>query len=271
MINIPIIGIGTYKLNSDVTYNIVKKAIHLGYKHIDTAKLYKNEEAIGKAIKDSNIARSDIFITTKIWIDSIKRGRNAIIQSVKDSLNKLNCGYIDLLLIHAPVNKFIVDSWKTLEDIYLNKIEELVNTVKNIGVSNFEIDHLRVLLNDCRIVPIVNQIEISPFLKRDKLVKFCNEKRIKIIAHSSLTKGIKLNHPVLLLLGNKYNVSTVNILLKWSLMKGFYIIPRTSNIIHLEDNIKLDFILTRDDIKLLDDINEIYASHPKYLINEIII
>lgn len=261
--NIPYFGLGTYKLNKDTAYTIVKSAIKLGYRHFDTATVYRNEEAVGRAIKDSDVKRNEIFLCTKIWIDKIKDGEVGIMKSVNDSLKKLGMEYVDLVLLHAPVKDHIVDSWRILEKLYTT---ELKDKVRFIGVSNYEICHLEQL-KECKITPYVNQIEITPFLKREKLVKYCNENKIRIVAHSSLTQGIKLNDPVLIKIAEKYTVTVATLLIKWALTKGYTVLPRTSNIEHLEENLNtITKTIEKNALDELDNINETFIVMPKYII-----
>jgi diketogulonate reductase-like aldo/keto reductase len=264
---IPKIGLGTYCLKGIDAYNMTLAALNHNYRHIDTAKLYRNEKEIGRAIKDSGIPRREIFITTKIWIDDIEKGRSKIIQSVMKSLKNLDTDYIDLVLLHAPPHDDkIAETWKVLEDIYNKSVVGLENKVKHIGVSNYDVHHLQILLDNCRIKPYVNQFEVSPFLTRKELVNFCNMKGIKIVAHTSLIKGKKFDDIELKKLAESNGMSISNLLLCWALHKNFIILPRTSKIEHLQDNIKcLDRKIDQNVIELMDTYNINYAIHRKYL------
>nr|QBK88421.1 MAG: aldo/keto reductase family protein [Mimivirus LCMiAC01] len=279
MDHVPIIGFGTYRLDNETTYKMVKEALKLGYRHIDTAQLYRNEESVGKAINDiindksNNIRREDIFITTKIWLSNIKNGRKGIIKSIMNSLAKLNVSYIDLLLIHKPVNKKVLESWSVLEDIYNGKIKGLNGNIKRIGVSNFNIKHLQIIMkssNKCEhrervpVKPYANQVEITPFCKQKEIVDFCEKNNIKIISHSSLTKGHMFHHILLNELEEKYKRSSAQILLKWAILKRYCVLPRTSNKEHLKENFNLNFCIDSKDIEKLDNINEFYSTHKIY-------
>lgn len=246
------IGIGTYQLDNDTTYKIVKKALELGYRHIDTAQLYKNEMAIGKAISDSNIDRKDIFITTKISLKNMER--NKITESINLSLKNLNTDYIDLVLLHVPTKNF-VKNWIDLTNQDKNKVHY-------IGVSNFKIHHLKTLLENNLLKPFANQIEITPFNPSPQLVKFCTDLDITIIAHSSLTKGIKLDHFILKYIAEKHKVTTTTILLKWALLQNVKILPRTSNIEHLIENFMANaIILSNHEINLLNSLDCGFVTH----------
>lgn len=266
--DIPKLGFGTYKLKGKILYDVLNNALALGYRHIDTASLYRNEEIIGNVLMENKIKREEIFLTTKISLKDIKKGKNGILNSIEKSLKKLQVEYIDLLLFHAPIDdlNIININWKLLEEICMNHIPKLKDKIKNIGVSNYNINHLQSILNDCKIKPFCNQIEISPFLTRDNLVSFCNQNNIKIIAHSSLTKGTKFNDNKLMNLSIKYNLNIPLLLLCWAKYKNFILIPRTSNIDHVLQNLDcLKINLSTEAIKELDELNENYSTHPKFI------
>ncbi len=263
--NIPRFGLGTYKLkkDNDEAYLSVKKALELGYRHIDTAALYNNEESVGRAIKDSGISREEIFITTKIQRADIWKGEKRMIRSINRSLKKLDVDYIDQVLLHAPIEEKLLESWQILEKIYKD------GKIRHIGVSNYKIEHLKIILKDCKIKPYTNQIECSPFLVRHDLVNFCKNNNIKVVAHSSLTKGEKFDDPLINEIATKYDKSPACILIMWGLFKGFTIIPRTCNVDHLIENygcsISSNFLVEQD-IERLDKLDEHqFATHPQYI------
>lgn len=263
MLSIPKLGIGTYKIGKTDVYNIVKKALKMGYRHIDTASLYRNEVEIGKAINDSGVHRKDIFITTKIWIRDIRKGRNGIIKSINKSLKNLNTNYIDAVLLHIPLKEQIKESWLVLEDIYRGKVIELKGKIIFIGVSNYNINELKIIIEQCTIKPYINQIELSPFFQRRKLVQYCNKNNINIVAHTSLIRGMKFEYPIIKELSQKYKTTPAIIFLKWALMKGFSIIPGTKNPKHLIENMDVDNIkIETVDINKLDDIKETFYLFP---------
>jgi methylglyoxal/glyoxal reductase len=260
MNEIPEIGLGTYRLLKD-TYHIVLNALLSGYRHIDTAHVYRNEKEVGKAIKDSNVSRSEIFITTKICPSDIKKGRYGVIDAVKQSLKNLDSDYIDLVLLHVPVEEKNIEAWYTLEDIVNGIIPDC--KVNKIGVSNYKINHLKEILNVCKIKPYCNQFEIHPFYKRTELTKFCKENDIKIVAYCSLVQGKVFNHQVLNRISTMYNITVSNLLLGWAREKGFIIIPRTSNLEHLAENKQINTI-PDDVINELDKIHEEIVVFEKY-------
>lgn len=262
MKHIPPIGFGTYQLKQTTAYTSTLHALKAGYRHIDTAVLYKNEQYIGQAIIDSKIDRSELFITTKVHINDMNKGHDEIVSAFENSLKDLQTSYVNLLLLHSP-SKIIEKNWKTLEYLYDQK------KCLMIGISNFDIDSLQIIFDnkETNIYPMVNQIEISPFLKREKLVKYCKEKNIIIVAHSSLTRGNKLNNKLITNLAKKYDISPANLLIKWALDNNYVVLPRSSNPDHIIENIsKLDIKLLKDDIYLLNNIKEDYSLFPKYIV-----
>lgn len=233
MDNIPRIGFGTYKLQGEVVYNSVIYALRYGYRLIDTANLYKNESDIGKALKHSNIKRSDIWITTKIQTKDLYSYKT-MFESVITSLSQLDIEYIDLVIVHGP-NENIQDiptTWNYLETIFL----ELKGKIRYIGVSNYDIKHLE-LLKTSHIKPYLNQFEVNPYLYRNELIGYCKNNNIIPQAHSSFVFGERINDKKLLDLSEKIHMSPSNILLRWAMTKGLYVLPRSSNPSHIKNNI----------------------------------
>jgi len=174
-----------------------------------------------------------------------------------------------LVILHSPVRdeKLLLEGWKVLEEIIMGQIDEFKDKIKHIGVSNYDINHLTLILKDCKVKPYVNQIEVSPFLTRTALTTFCKQNSIHIVAHSSLTKGQKFDNIILQEISKKYNKSIAQILLKWAVQKGYSVIPRTSQYDHLVENMSLDFIIDTNDMDQLDKLDENFATHPQYLNN----
>ncbi|MBI2523012.1 aldo/keto reductase [Candidatus Woesearchaeota archaeon] len=246
-IKIPILGLGMWQIpNGKVCEEAVLSALNTGYRHIDTAAAYKNEESVGNAIKKSNIPRKELFITTKLWNDDHNNPKKAF----NESLKKLQLDYVDLYLIHFPVperNR----SWEILEKIYKS------GKAKAIGVSNFTIRHLKELLESSDIVPAVNQVEFHPYLYQKELLDFCNEKGIKLEAYSPLTHGKKLNDVKLVEIAKKYNKSAAQVLIKWGLQHYLIVIPKSSKKDRIiENSYVFDFELSKEDMKKLDGFNE---------------
>jgi diketogulonate reductase-like aldo/keto reductase len=248
-IEIPILGFGTWQLNGKKAYNAVSLAIKAGYRLIDTAAMYGNESEIGSAIRDVAIDREDLFITTKVWISNL--GYKNTLAAFEKSLEKLKTSYIDLYLIHWPANDLWTESWKALQQLYDD------GKVKAIGVCNFNITLLKQLLDDFSIKPVVNQVEFSPFLYQKDLLEFCKSNDIYIMAYCPLTRGRKLQNPIVNSIAEKYHKSAAQILLCWGIQHGLIEIPKSSKKNHIEENAKIfDFNLDKQDMQKLDSLNE---------------
>ncbi|KAI6660249.1 Prostaglandin F synthase-like [Oopsacas minuta] len=245
-VEIPCIGFGTYLNTGDKALHTVTWAIQAGYRLIDTAALYKNEAEIGRAIKKFGIPRDQLFIITKLW-DS-DHGRKAATQAFMNSLHKLDLGYIDMYLIHSPNCGKIVDTWRALIELKAKGL------VRSIGVSNFGVHHLKALQSSFpNDLPSVNQLEITPYLTRSDLVSYCRHQGIGIMAYSPLTQGHMLKDPPLTELALKYNKSTAQLLIRWSIQSGFIVIPKSSKQERIKENINLfDFEISADDMLKLN-------------------
>lgn len=197
-VKMPWFGLGVYKVkDGDEVIHSVKAALEVGYRRIDTASIYKNEEGVGRAIRESNVSREDIFVTSKVW--NKEQGYDSTVQAFHNSLNRLGFDYLDLYLIHWPVEGKYKETWKALEYLYKE------GKVRTIGVSNFHIHHLEDLMEDAEIKPMVNQVELHPYLTQIKLREYCQKHHIQIEAWSPLMHGKLLNHEVLVEIGKKYN------------------------------------------------------------------
>jgi diketogulonate reductase-like aldo/keto reductase len=200
-------------------------------------------------VKDSEIPREDIFITTKVW--NSEHGFDKTLKAFENSLKKLKLSYVDLYLIHWPVSGLRNETWKALE-----KINE-DGKARSIGVSNFTIRHLEELFETTSTIPAVNQFEFSPFLYLRDLMEFCQSKNIVVEAYCPLTRGQKLDNPQLKAIGQKYGKSTAQILLRWGIQHNVIQIPKSGNKDHIIENIKIfDFSLEDKDMKILDNLNE---------------
>ena len=256
---IPDIGLGTWLTPNDKVASIIVDAIKIGYRHIDTAQAYENEEGVGKGIKESGIKREDIFVTTKVAAE-IKNYKDAK-ASIEESLNKLDLDYVDLLLIHCPVpwdeygsgryNYFEenVEVWKALEEAYN------AGKARSIGVSNFQISDLENIFNNCKIMPMVNQVYASPTQVPFELVNYCKEHNIVFEAYSPLSHGKAKDNKLIQEIAIKNNKSFSKICLKYLLSKDLVVLPKASSYDHLKENFDLDFNLDNKDIKLIDDNN----------------
>ena len=244
---IPVLGLGTWLTPSgNICEEAVLAALNAGYRHIDTASAYRNEASVGNAIKESNIRRKDIFVTTKLWNDDHGNAEKAF----DESLRNLQLDYVDLYLIHYPVPKRN-ESWKILERIYKN------GKAKAVGVSNFTIRHLEQLLEKANVAPAVNQVEFHPYLYQNELLDFCNEKGIKLEAYSPLTHGHKLEDQKLARIASKYNKSTAQLLIRWGLQHNLIVLPKSSKRERImENSLVFDFEISEQDMKKLDGFNE---------------
>ncbi|MDH5401346.1 MAG: aldo/keto reductase [Candidatus Heimdallarchaeota archaeon] len=246
---IPILGLGTYDLRGKSGIIAMKHAIELGYRHFDTATLYKNEEEVGKAIRDSGINRNQFFVTTKIWSSDL--GYNSSKIAFQESFDRLKLEYIDLYLIHWPNNTKInrIQTWKSMEEL----VEE--GLIKSIGVSNFSITQVQEILNICEIKPVINQIHLNPFNNDHNLINYCKDNEIVIEAYTPLEKGRYFDHEFIQQLSTKYHKSPAQIFLRWCVDNNYVTIPKSANKNRIKENADIfDFQI---DIKDLDKLNEL--------------
>ncbi|WP_281361159.1 aldo/keto reductase [Kroppenstedtia pulmonis] len=253
-VKMPWFGIGVFKVEEGPELvNAVKAAIKHGYRSIDTAAIYENEEGVGQGIregiKEAGISREDLFVTSKVWNTDL--GYESAIAAYETSLNKLGLEYLDLYLIHWPVEGKYKDAWRALETLYKE------GRVKTIGVSNFQIHHLEDLMKDAEIKPMVNQVEYHPRLTQKELQSFCREHGIQLEAWSPLMQGQLLDHQVLQDIANKYGKSTAQVILRWDLQNGVVTIPKSTKEHRIVENATVfDFELTEEDMKRIDDLNQ---------------
>ena len=248
-IEMPSIGFGTYKSgNNEDTARIVKYALEIGYRQIDTASFYGNEVGVGKGIKDSGIKREEIFLVTKLWNDD--HGYEKTIKAFNKSLERLQVEYIDLYLIHWP-NKLNAETWRAFE--YLYKIGK----VKAIGVCNFKIGHLEELKATAEIMPMVNQIEIHPLSSKDTMLDYCNKNNIQLVAWSPIMRGKIFSNELIIALAEKYKKTIAEIILRWHIQRGVIPIPKSSNEERIKENIDIfDFKISEEDMAIIDSLNE---------------
>jgi len=251
-IEIPKIGLGVFKSTAgEETFNAVLTALKAGYRHIDTATIYRNEHSVGDAIRESGISRDKIFITTKLW--NADQGYETTFKAFNKSLDNLKVEYIDLYLLHWPVEGRRLQSWKALEKLYKEGM------VRAIGVSNFMKRHLIELLEHSEILPAINQIELHPFnyWYFKEIVDICKLNGIALEAYSPLTKGQRLYYKPLVDMSVKYGKSTAQLLIRWGLQKNFIVLPKSVNNERIEANINVfDFVIIEEDILIMDSFNE---------------
>eukprot|EP00696_Hemimastix_kukwesjijk_P010235 gnl/Hemi2/22867_TR7653_c0_g1_i1.p1 gnl/Hemi2/22867_TR7653_c0_g1~~gnl/Hemi2/22867_TR7653_c0_g1_i1.p1 ORF type:complete len:282 (+),score=67.74 gnl/Hemi2/22867_TR7653_c0_g1_i1:83-928(+) len=249
---IPRLGLGVYQAaEGEETFNSVRTALQLGYRHIDTAALYGNEKSVGEALRASGIPRSEVFITTKLW--NSDQGFAKTLAAFEQSRTKLGVDYVDLYLIHGPNTNSAkrLESWRALEQL----LQE--GKCRSIGVSNYGVRHLQELFANSTVKPAVNQIELSPFLNRTELVAFCKANEIVLEAYSPLTKGRKLKDPRLMAIAAKYGKTTAQILIRWGLQHDFVSLPKSSNPVRIRENIEIyDFAISDADMAALNAMEE---------------
>lgn len=247
-IRMPVFGLGTYQTRSGKeTQNAVLHALEAGYRLIDTAKIYRNEKDVGKAIKKSGIPREDIFITTKLW--NSDHGYSTTLSACEKSLEKLNLSFVDLYLIHWPVQGLRIETWNAMEELLKR------GKCRAIGVSNYMIRHLKELKSFT--IPAVDQVEFHPYLYQKDLLEFCRSQTIQLEAYSPLTKGIKLNDPQLVDIASKYSKSPAQVLIRWALQRGVIVIPKSSKRERIYENADVfDFKISQEDMSVLDSFHE---------------
>ncbi|MEH7018049.1 MULTISPECIES: aldo/keto reductase [Bacillus] len=259
-VQMPWFGIGVFKVEEGPELvNAVKTAITYGYRSIDTAAIYGNEEGVGQGIREgiqqAGISREDVFVTSKVWNADL--GYESTIAAYETSLNKLGLEYLDLYLVHWPVEGKYKEAWRALETLYKE------GRVKAIGVSNFQIHHLEDLMKDAEIKPMVNQVEYHPRLTQKELQAFCQEHDIQLEAWSPLMQGQLLNHEVLQEIANNYNKSAAQVILRWDLQNGVITIPKSTKEHRIIENADIfDFELKEEDMKRIDDLNENHRVGP---------
>ena len=251
-VKIPLLGLGTYLSESgSVAEKAVKSALDIGYRHIDTARFYNNEESIGKAVRTHIIHRKEIFVTTKLW--NSDHGYKQALEAFEGSLNRLDIEYIDLFLIHWPVEKLRNETWKALEKVYKE------GKCKAIGVSNYTVRHLKELLEVCEIKPVINQVEFHPFLFQKELMEYCRKNDILLEGYSPFAKGKRLNDPRLEPLAKKYNKTNAQIIVRWHLQHEVVVIPKSSNTERIKENSEVyDFNISEEDMNYINSLNENY-------------
>ncbi|MGE4369297.1 MAG: aldo/keto reductase [Burkholderiaceae bacterium] len=240
---LPQLGLGSWQISTEAAPDVLASAFRVGYRLVDTAPLYENEAGVGKGVRESDLPRGDLFVTTKLWNDS--HGHELTRMAFMKSLERLQLDYVDLYLIHWPVprDNLYVQAWETLIQL---RDEGLA---KSIGVCNFNIPHLERLLDETGVLPVLNQIELHPGFQQAELRAFHNEHDIVTQAWSPLGQGHFTEHPVLLGLSRKHGRSVAQVILRWHIQLGNAVIPKSVNATRLVENFRIgDFELSDDDM-----------------------
>ena len=257
--SIPILGYGTYKIKDAAdAYSSVKKALDLGYRHIDTAAFYENEKYVSNAIKDfiaeGKATREDIFVTSKVWKTEL--GYDKTLAAFEKTMDEMQLDYLDLYLVHWPSSYAFDDDWKNTNRNTWKAMMEIYKSgrVKAIGVSNFLPHHLETII-DMDVIPAVNQIEVNPGFLQKETVDYCHEKGILVEAWSPLGRGKSLEHPLLQELASKYGKSVAQIILRWEIQHDILPLPKSVTPSRIVENSEVfDFELSSDDMTAIDEI-----------------
>ncbi|MFB5284313.1 aldo/keto reductase [Peribacillus sp. Hz7] len=259
-VKMPWLGIGVFKVEEGPELvNAVKFAIKHGYRSIDTAAIYENEEGVGQAIREgldeTGISREELFVTSKVWNSDL--GYESTIAAYETSLKKLGLDYLDLYLIHWPVEGKYKEAWRALETLYKE------GKVKAIGVSNFQIHHLEDLMKDAEIKPMVNQVEYHPRLTQKEVQAFCQEHGIRLEAWSPLMQGQLLDNPVLQEIAHTHNKTIAQVIIRWDLQNGVVTIPKSTKEHRIVENSAVfDFELTKEEMQRIDELNQNHRVGP---------
>lgn len=251
-VRMPAIGFGTWNITPDNNAEkAVREALRIGYRHIDTAKLYGNEHGVGKAVRGSDINREDVFVTTKLW--NSDHEYEAAMRAFDESLEKLGIGYIDLYLIHWPANGGHDDAWRALQDIFTS------GKAKSIGVSNFSVRQLTDILDAGEMKPMVNQIEFHPYIyeEQKQLLDFCKQQQILVQAYSPLSRHAQSPDPEIVDIATRVGKSPSQVILRWCLQHGTSPLPRSQTPAHMQENFEVfDFELSNADMERINQLSD---------------
>jgi diketogulonate reductase-like aldo/keto reductase len=255
-VRIPILGLGVYQSPpGEITRQAILDSFEAGYRHVDTARIYGNEVDVGRAVAESGLPREEIFVTTKLW--NADQGYESTLDACEISLGKMDLEYIDLYLIHWPVEGRRMASWTAMEELLAK------GKCRSIGISNFMKHHLEELLEKAHVVPAINQIEMSPYnyLQRKETLDLCESAGIVIEAYSPLTKGKKLKDPRLVEIAFKYGKTTAQLLIRWALEKQYVVLPKSVHKDRIIENADVfDFSISEEDMATMDTFNEDLAT-----------
>lgn len=251
-VEMPAMGLGVFQVENDTTAEIVKNAIELGYRSIDTAAIYGNEAGVGEGIKlalaSTGLNREDLFITSKVWNAGLNYEET--VSAYEESLEKLGLDYLDLYLIHWPGKNKFAESWSALEDLYIE------GKIRAIGVCNFNISHLQDLMKNARVTPVINQVEFHPRLQQQSLRAFCKEHNIQLEAWAPLMQGGLLEDPTIAKIAEKYGKSNSQVILRWDIQNGVITIPKSVRKERMAQNADIfDFSLTVEEMQIINAMN----------------
>ncbi len=253
-VKMPYLGLGVYKMTDhEEAIQAISKALEVGYRAIDTAALYGNETEVGEAIRASNVPREEIFVTTKVW--NTDQGYDQTLRAFETSLKKLNLDYIDLYLTHWPVEDKFLDTYRAIERLYDEKL------IRVTGVSNHHQHHLEKIFAKANVKPMVDQIELHPYLSQKPLLNFCKENDIAVTAWGPLGRGKMLEDETIVKLANLYNKTAAQIILRWHYQNDVVTIPKSVTPSRIEENMNIfDFELSQEDIQAMDELNKDYRT-----------
>lgn len=249
--DIPQLGFGLYLVKDDETPSSVREALKAGYRSLDSAQIYENESGLGRAIKESNVKREDLYITTKIW--NSEQGYDSTLKSFDVSMGKLGIEKLDLLLIHWPSahRNLYVETWKAMIQLQRN------GRVKSIGVSNFAKEHLDKILEATSVVPVLNQIELHPHFQQKDLRRFHEQHNIKTEAWSPLGQGKVISDPVIKKIADKHKKTPAQVILRWHMENGIIAIPKSITPSRIQENIQIfDFKMDADDMGAIEKLDQ---------------
>ena len=253
-VKIPKLGLGTWCIDNDKAAQAVRTAVALGYRLIDTAQAYKNEQGVGEGIRSCGVPREELFVASKVAAEL--KTYEAAAASIEETLEKMGLDYLDQMIIHAPqpwsefrdTKRYFAENkavWRALEDA------QAAGKVRVIGVSNFLQDDLENLLSDCRVQPMVNQILLHISNTDQDLLNFCKEQHIQVEAYSPIAHGEALKNPVIAQMAKKYGVSAAQLCVRYVLQLGTVALPKTADPQHMAENAAVDFVLTPEDMAAL--------------------
>jgi 2,5-diketo-D-gluconate reductase A len=253
--SIPQLGLGVYKVGNDLVTDLVSHALSVGYRLIDTASMYDNEAGVGHGLSRSDVPREDIVLATKFWMDDL--GYEGTLSACKKSLTSLGTDYVDLYLIHwpAPQRDLYLDSWKAMEKLKADGL------VRSIGVCNFHEEHLQRIMDASEQTPVLNQVELHPWLSQEPLVDFHARHGIRTQAWSPLARGQVLDDPSLVSLAGDYGVSVAQLVLRWHLQRGIAVIPKSNSTTRITQNAQVfGFELSEEHMALISGMNRDYRT-----------